>query len=142
MKRIKMFFEPIKIWNVLKNRIVMAPIATHLAKEDGSISQRQIDYYAERAKGGVRLIITESCCVHDDGRRKKHRLSVSDHKFVPEFKRLVQTVHNYGPKIAMQLHHGRRLCTPNDISEYPISPSTIPCPLTGGDVSIGNIQEH
>jgi 2,4-dienoyl-CoA reductase-like NADH-dependent reductase (Old Yellow Enzyme family)/thioredoxin reductase len=140
MEKIRLLFEPIKIGSVeLRNKVVMAPMATHLATEDGSISQRQIDYYTERAKGGVGLVITESCCVRDDGRRKKYRLSISEDKLIPGFKRLVRSVHNFGSKIAVQLHHGGRLCTPRDINEFPISASTYPCPLTGGDFFIGNI---
>jgi len=135
-----MLFEPIKIGTVeLKNRIVMAPVATHFADEKGVLTERQIDYYSERAKGGAGLIITESCCVRDDGKRKRHRLSISEDEFVPRFKNLARAVHSYGAKIAMQLHHGGRLCTPQDIGEFPISASTVPCPLTGGDFSIGNI---
>lgn len=140
MDKVKILFEPIKIGSVeLRNRVVMAPMATHLATEDGAVSKRQIDYYAERAKGGVGLVITESCCVRDDGRRKRYRLSVSDDKFIPGFKRLAGSVHNFGAKIAMQLHHGGRLCTPQDINEFPVSGSSYPCPLTGGDFFIGNI---
>lgn len=140
MEKIKILFEQIKIGNVeLKNRIVMAPMATHFADEKGALTERQINYYSERAKGGVGLIITESCCVRDDGKRKKYRLSISDNEFVPRFKKLTRAVHNYGAKIAMQLHHGGRLCTPQDINEFPISAWTIPCPLTGGDFFIGNI---
>ncbi len=137
---IRLLFEPIKIGAIeLKNRIVMAPIATHLATEEGALSQRQVDYYTERAKGGAGLVITESCCVRDDGRRKKHRLSISEDKLIPGFKRLARSVHHFGAKIAMQLHHGGRLCTPYDINEFPIAASTCPCPLTGGDFFIGNI---
>lgn len=140
MEDIRLLFESIKIGGVeLRNRIVMAPIATHLATEDGAISQRQINYYTERAKGGVGLVITESCCVRDDGRRKKYRLSISEDKLIPGFKRLARSVHNFGAKIAMQLHHGGRLCTPRDINEFPIAASSCPCPLTGGDFFIGNI---
>lgn len=124
MDRFEMLFERIKIGSVeLRNRFVMAPMATHLATEDGAVSKRQIDYYAERAKGGVGLVITESCCVRDDGRRKKYRLSISDDKFIPGFMRLAGSVHNFGAKIAMQLHHGGRLCTPRDINEFPVSAS-------------------
>jgi 2,4-dienoyl-CoA reductase-like NADH-dependent reductase (Old Yellow Enzyme family) len=140
MEEIRLLFEPIKIGGVeLRNRIVMAPIATHLATKDGAISQRQINYYTERAKGEVGLVITESCCVRDDGRRKKYRLSISEDKLIPGFKRLARNVHNFGAKIAMQLHHGGRLCTPRDINEFPIAASSWPCPLTGGDFFIGNI---
>jgi len=53
-------FSPGKINRLeLKNRIVMAPMGTRgLVEPDGRFSQRAIDYYAARAKGGVGLIET------------------------------------------------------------------------------------
>ncbi len=53
-------FKPIRIGKVdIKNRIVMAPMgAIGLASTAGGFTQRAIDYYVERAKGGTGLIIT------------------------------------------------------------------------------------
>ena len=58
-------FEAGKIGKiVIKNRIVMAPMDIPGLKEaDGRLSQRAIDYYVARAKGGVGLIITGSAGV-------------------------------------------------------------------------------
>ena len=45
-------FEPGMIGKIqLKNRMVMAPMGVHLAAEDGSVSDRLIDYYAQRTAG-------------------------------------------------------------------------------------------
>jgi 2,4-dienoyl-CoA reductase (NADPH2) len=39
-------FDPIRIGNLqLKNRIVMAPMESHLGNADGSVSTEQIAYY-------------------------------------------------------------------------------------------------
>lgn len=53
-------WEPGKIGKLtVKNRVVMAAMAVGaLLEPDGRISERLIDYYAARAKGGVGLIIT------------------------------------------------------------------------------------
>lgn len=54
-------FKPSGIGKVpLKKRLVMAPMVPLLATENGGVTQRMIDYYAERARGGVGLIILES----------------------------------------------------------------------------------
>ena len=52
--------EPIKIGKLeIKNRVAMAPMAVvGLLNPDGSPGQRAIDYYIERARGGVGLIIS------------------------------------------------------------------------------------
>ena len=53
-------FTPIKINKLeIKNRIAMAPMyAAGLTEPGGTYSQRAIDYFEERAKGGTGLIIT------------------------------------------------------------------------------------
>ena len=53
-------FEPVSIGKVsLKNRIAMAPMGIiGLTNLDGNPGERAIDYYIERARGGVGLIIT------------------------------------------------------------------------------------
>jgi 2-enoate reductase len=54
-------FEPGRIGKLrVKNRIVMAPMGTRFEEPDGRLSQRGIDYYVARAKGGTGLIITGS----------------------------------------------------------------------------------
>ena len=54
--------QPFQMKNLaLRNRIVMAPMLSRLCDPDGIVSQKLIDYYAERAKGGAGLIIVEYC---------------------------------------------------------------------------------
>ena len=63
-KEANKLFEPVKIGSMeVKNRIVMAPMSTRLSTEFGVISDRIIEFYVERAKGGVGLIIVENTCV-------------------------------------------------------------------------------
>ena len=48
---------PGKIGNLqLKNRVVMGPTETLYASSDGEITDKIIDYYVERARGGCGLI--------------------------------------------------------------------------------------
>ena len=58
--RFEKIFEPVTIGTVqMDNRIVMAAMANlGLVDRHGGLTQRGIDYYAERAFGGVGLIIT------------------------------------------------------------------------------------
>jgi 2-enoate reductase len=61
--KFKKLFEPIQIGKVfLKNRIAMAPVnlfpPSSLCTEEGEITERTVDFYTERAKGGVGMIIT------------------------------------------------------------------------------------
>ena len=53
-------FEPVSIGTVsIENRIAMAPLGIRgLVDHNGGFTQRAIDYYVERAFGGVGLIIS------------------------------------------------------------------------------------
>ncbi len=56
-------FQPVRVACVAaKNRVVMAPMASNFAGPDDEITDHQIQYYAERARGGVGTIIVE--CAH------------------------------------------------------------------------------
>ena len=56
------FLGPLEV----RNRLIMAPMGSRLANENGGVSPWQIDYYAERAKRG-------GGCDH----RKNHRGGLS-----------------------------------------------------------------
>ncbi|MCP4665036.1 MAG: hypothetical protein GY849_01615 [Deltaproteobacteria bacterium] len=60
-------FAPIQINSmVIRNRIVMT--AMHLGyTPEGEVTDRLIDFYAARAKGGVGLIIVGGCPIDEQG---------------------------------------------------------------------------
>ena len=58
MAELKNLFNPIKIGEMeLKNRLVMLPVTTGYGEDDETVGDRFVDYFTERAKGGVGLII-------------------------------------------------------------------------------------
>jgi len=61
-KMFKKLFEPIRIKRLeIKNRIAMAPMyAAGLTEPNGAYSQRAIDYYEERTRGGTGLRVANS----------------------------------------------------------------------------------
>jgi 2,4-dienoyl-CoA reductase (NADPH2) len=120
-------FSPTKIGNVeLRNRIVMAPMTVDYANDDETPSDRQIAYYAERAKGGVGLITMEVCTIDADHRYQAHSLGLyADHLIEPH-KKLVDAVHAHGAKIFPQISH----TGPESLSPYyrkipPVGPSVV-----------------
>jgi NAD(H)-dependent 7beta-hydroxy-3-oxo-delta4-cholenoic acid oxidoreductase len=105
MKPLNKLFSPISIGSMgLKNRIVMAPMNSRLGNEDGTVSQRLIDYYEARAKGGAGLIILPSISV-DRISPFKNNLVLWDDKFIPSFRDVTEAVHAHGTKVAPQLCH-------------------------------------
>ena len=75
----KMLFTPIRIGSCeIRNRIVMAPMLMGFGRFDGKPTEKMLDYYEARAKGGTGLIITEITRVNDrTGAAAFAQLSVS-----------------------------------------------------------------
>ena len=62
----------------IRNRAVMSPMGTDFADTNGNASPRLIAYYAERAKGGIGLIINEYTGVDDvDSIPTQHNLRMA-----------------------------------------------------------------
>ena len=96
--------RPITIGKMeLRNRIVVAPMATGFTAPDGSISERIINYHEAQAKGGAGLIITGSATVNPLEEPGSWHIGLWDDKFVPGFKELAKAVHAHGTKLATQL---------------------------------------
>lgn len=113
----------------VKNRLLMAPMGTRMASEIGGVTQRQIDYYAERARGGVGTILTDSTCVdYPLGATGATNLTLHDNAYIGGHNELVEAVHAYGAKIICQLKHaGRETRFPSMRGMQPVAPSAIPC---------------
>ena len=89
----------------LRNRIVMAPLGTNLADANGAVTPQLINWYAERARGGVGLIIVENSLADVRfGRGLARQLRIDDLKFTPGLNELVEAVHAEGAKIAIQVN--------------------------------------
>ena len=100
-------FEEYKIGPVtLKNRVAMAPMG-HVHAPDGGVSEQQHAYILERAKGGFGLIYPSAHTVTD-----KYEKPEGSGNFLFNFSqaarlaRLVDEVHQYGAKFAIQLTPG------------------------------------
>ena len=106
MTQLVKLFQPSKIGTLeIKNRLVMAPMGTRAHDKDGSINQRTIDFYIERAKGGVGLIIGQAAITSWETSRPEMS-SIYNDRFIPGFRRLADGVHRNGARIGWQLIHG------------------------------------
>ncbi len=110
----------------LKNRFVMPPMVTRYAADDGFVTERIKNYYEARARGGAGLIIVEATYVHRQGHAFANQLGISEDKFVPGMKELVDVVHKHGARIAVQLHHGGREAKSTVSGSQPVAPSPLP----------------
>ncbi|SHF93053.1 2,4-dienoyl-CoA reductase [Caldanaerobius fijiensis DSM 17918] len=137
--------EPIQIGTMkLRNRIVMPPMVTNYAADDGAVTERFKAYHETRAKGGVGLIIVEATYVHPSGKGFKNELGIYKDELISGLKELTETVHRHGAKIAVQLYHGGRQTTSKVTGMSIVAPSAIPCPVKQEmpkELSVDEIKE-
>jgi NAD(H)-dependent 7beta-hydroxy-3-oxo-delta4-cholenoic acid oxidoreductase len=106
MKPLNQLFSPIRIAGMeVRNRIVMAPMGTLWSDDEGGISQRLIEYYEARAKGGVGLITFEVTTIDQKFPYTPNGAGFWDDEQVPVFKRLTDVVHAHGARLQPQIVH-------------------------------------
>ena len=128
-----LLFQKGMIGNVeIKNRLVMTPMGTNLAELDGTPGPAMLKYFEERAKGGCGLIFPEICRVNDvHGAGMMRQISATSDRHIPGLAKLAQTVHKYGSKIFIQLHHPGREGVSSLIGGQPcVSASDIVCKVS------------
>lgn len=130
----KKLFESCKIGNLtIKNRAVMAPMETMYGEANGYPGQRIIQYYAERAKGGVGLIIIEATSIDETNNRPwDHQLQLVDDKSISSYQQLTEAIHKYDCYTFIQLHDLGAKSAPTaagapwSVSEIPAVPGAQP----------------
>ncbi|MBP8222882.1 MAG: NADPH-dependent 2,4-dienoyl-CoA reductase, partial [Aeromonas sp.] len=109
----------------LKNRVLMGSMHTGLEEEKGGFDKLAA-FYAERARGGVGLIVTGGIAPNLRGRLVPHGSQLSFPWQVAKHKKVTQAVHQEGGKIALQiLHAGRYAYHP-----FSLAPSALKAPIS------------
>lgn len=131
----KHIFEPLAVKNMrLNNRTVMMPMGTNFGEQNGEMSFLHIQYYEQRAEGGVGLIIVENASVDSpQGSNGTTQIRIDQDSYIPRLFMLCETVHKHGTKIALQINHAGASAISSRIGSQPVSASNIPS-KKGGEI--------
>lgn len=126
MSRYPTLLTPLDLgFTQLKNRVLMGSMHTGLEEEKGGFDKLAA-FYAERARGGVGLIVTGGIAPNLRGRLVPHGSQLSFPWQVAKHKKVTGAVHQEGGKIALQiLHAGRYAYHP-----FSLAPSAIRAPIS------------
>lgn len=103
----KKLFESVELSNLyVKNRLVRSATWEGIADIDGSIGEDTYEIYRELAKGGVGAIITGFTSVSADDFYFGGMMRLSDNKLIPQYKKLVEIIHNEDCAAISQLAMG------------------------------------
>lgn len=117
----------------IKNRIVLAPMDDCLGQASGEITQRSIEYYAKKAKGGCGLIIIGYIGVTGP---KLAGAAMSGQTFLRTMDQrhamsnVAERIHDHGGRVFVQLNHPGRKTMPKFNQGYePVSSTALPTGL-------------
>ncbi|CNE61248.1 FAD-dependent oxidoreductase [Yersinia kristensenii] len=111
-------------FTTLKNRVLMGSMHTGLEElPDGP--QRLAAFYAERAAGGVGLIVTGGIAPNKKGVVYQGASVLNDASQVPHHQIVTDAVHRAGGKIALQILHAGRY----SYQKQPVAPSALQAPI-------------
>ncbi|KLU14447.1 MULTISPECIES: NADPH-dependent 2,4-dienoyl-CoA reductase [Xenorhabdus] len=111
-------------FTTLKNRVLMGSMHTGLEEHpDGA--QRLAQFYAERAAGGVALIVTGGIAPNPQGVVAAGASILNSEAHLPHHKLITEAVHQAGGKIALQILHAGRY----SYQKNSVAPSAIQAPI-------------
>ena len=125
-------FEGFRLGNIqMANRFVFPPIKLAYGNPDGTVSDRQLEFYHQIAKEGPAVVILEPVSVSADGKEHPKQLCVHLPESTAELKKIVEVVHNEDRFACLHLNHAGAAANPMATGVKPKSPSGITCPATG-----------
>ena len=109
----------------LKNRVLMGSMHTNLEEQPGGF-ERLAAYFAERALGGVGLIVTGGIAPNEEGAVFMGAAKLSTAEETEQHRLVTKAVHEAGGKICMQILHAGRYA----YSKLAVAPSAIQSPIS------------
>ncbi|MDP2948137.1 MAG: FAD-dependent oxidoreductase, partial [Chloroflexota bacterium] len=100
--KLQKLFEPIRIGSLTsRNRIKMPGVATAYP-DKGLVTDRMVDFYAARARGGVGLIAINTSPFHRAGLSLRTPC-IADDSYLPGLSRLARAVKEHGASVVAQV---------------------------------------
>ena len=111
-------------FTTLKNRVLMGSMHVGLEEVPNGFT-RMAAFYAERARGGVGLIVTGGIAPNERGRPMKGGAMLTTEAEAEHHRVVTDAVHKEGGKIAMQILHFGRYSYQKDL----VAPSALQAPI-------------
>lgn len=120
-------FTPGRIGHVeLKNRLVVAPMTRVTATVDGNATERMQAYYADFARGGFALIISEGIYIDRAwSQTYAYQAGLTSPKQAAAWRRVTDAVHQQQGKIIAQIQHAGALSQGNAYQSGTVAPSAV-----------------
>jgi mycofactocin system FadH/OYE family oxidoreductase 2 len=134
-------FSPLKLGSVtVRNRIAFSAHLTRFG-DKGLPTEEHAYYWAERAKGGCGLVITEEQSVHPSDMTYDRMIDAYEPAVVPRYRLITGMVHRHGARIFAQLNHNGMQGDGTMSRRAVIAPSDIPDVLFRETPKIAEVED-
>ena len=118
----------------LRNRVVVPPMASETANENGFATAKTITHYADLAKSGAGLVMVEYTYVHSTGRSESNQLGIQTDLHIPGLRQIVSVIHAMGALAGIQLTHAGGKTSRDLTGGALMAPSSIAVPVKDRDM--------
>ena len=126
MSRYPHLLSPLDLgFTTLPNRVLMGSMHVGLEEAERGF-ERMAAFYAERARGGVGLIVTGGIAPNEEGRPAEGGAKLTTDAEAEEHRTITEAVHREGGRIAMQILHFGRYAYHQDL----VAPSPLQAPIS------------
>ncbi|MDP2744065.1 MAG: FAD-dependent oxidoreductase [Dehalococcoidia bacterium] len=133
----------------IKNRTKYASTVTNFCDpKEGLVTEREIGYLVERARGGFGMVTTGGAYPHILGKGYPGQMSCADDKDIPGMTKLASAIKGAGAVVVGQIMHTGRYAHPGEYISHdvqPVGPSVVPPRIpryqTVRELSISEIEE-
>jgi 2,4-dienoyl-CoA reductase-like NADH-dependent reductase (Old Yellow Enzyme family) len=113
------------------NRVVLAPLQTNYATEDGEATDRLISFHKSVAKSDVGLSIVGATGISRVSRLGGNAFCLYEDRHIEPAKKLFGAIKDAGSVPAVQICHGGRVLMPELVGGDVVGPSPIQSPMAG-----------
>ncbi|MBN2207259.1 MAG: NADH:flavin oxidoreductase [Candidatus Aminicenantes bacterium] len=125
-------FQTIRLGSqTLANRFARSATHDFMAREDGTVDDRQVALYRELARGEVGLIITGHAFFRPEGKASPRQMGVHEDRMVEGLSRISGAVHAFPAKVLLQIAHAGRQTKERICGGRPVAPSAVFDPVSG-----------
>lgn len=127
---------------VIKNRVVVPPMASETATQDGFATPKTFHHYENLAQAGAGLLTVEYTFVHQTGRSEENQLGISTDAHIEGHSKITQLIHSAGSLAGIQLSHGGGKSERTLTGGVLMGPSAIAVPVKGRETEIADPMNH
>lgn len=112
-----------------KNRVLVPPMASSTADEDGFATPETIAHYETLTESGAALVIAEYTFVHSSGRSEARQLGASSNAHVSGLSRIARSLQSGGALAGLQITHAGGKSDAQLTGQNLMAPSPVAIPV-------------